>query len=95
MITIDFSKRGKMGLCDFIYNSVKSQILNGSLSPDSKLPSKRSLALNLGVSIITVQNAYAQLISEGFIYSIEKKGFFVTDISGIRKQKTENRKPPL
>lgn len=70
-----------MGLCEFIYNSVKSQILSGSLAPDSKLPSKRSLALNLGVSIITVQNAYAQLISEGFIYSIEKKGFFVTDLS--------------
>lgn len=81
MITIDFSKRGKTGLCEFIYESVKSQILSGKLAPDSKLPSKRSFALNLGVSTITVQNAYAQLISEGYIYSIEKKGFFVTDIS--------------
>ena len=70
-----------MGLCEFIYNTLKSQILSGQLAPDSKLPSKRSLAVNLGVSIITVQNAYAQLISEGYIYSIEKKGFFVTDIS--------------
>lgn len=89
MITIDFSKRGKMGLCDFIYESLKSQILSGKLPPDSKLPSKRTLSLNLGVSIITVQNAYAQLISEGYIYSIEKKGFFVTDISIYTNKKNQ------
>ena len=35
----------------------------------------------MGISVITVQNAYGQLISEGYIYSIEKKGFFVTDIA--------------
>ncbi len=86
MITIDFSGRGKLGFCEFIYKSIKKQILGGALLPDSKLPSKRALALNLGVSVITVQNAYAQLISEGFIYSIEKKGFFVTDISDYRNQ---------
>ncbi len=93
MITIDFSKRGKMGLCEFIYESLKSQILSGKLPPNSKLPSKRTLSLNLGVSIITVQNAYAQLISEGYIYSIEKKGFFVTDISIYtnKKNQTEPR----
>lgn len=80
MITVDFSKRGETGLCDFLYTSIKTQILDGTLEANSKLPSKRTLALHLGVSVITVQNAYAQLISEGYIYSIEKKGFFVTDI---------------
>lgn len=94
MITIDFSARGNLGLCEFIYESVKSQILSGVLSPDTKLPSKRSLAVNLGVSIITVQNAYAQLISEGYIYSIEKKGFFVTDISLYTDKKKEEPLKP-
>ena len=94
MITIDFSKRGKLGFCEFIYISIKNQILGGALLPDSKLPSKRALALNLGVSVITVQNAYAQLISEGFIYSIEKKGFFVTDILLGENEKSQNAKSP-
>lgn len=81
MITVDFSKRGETGLCEFLYSSIKNQILDGTLEANSKLPSKRTLASHLGVSVITTQNAYAQLISEGYIYSIEKKGFFVTDIS--------------
>ena len=80
MITVDFSRRGGAGLCDFLCNSIRSQIRCGQLAADEKLPSKRALASHLGVSVITVQNAYEQLIGEGYIYSIEKKGFFVTDI---------------
>lgn len=81
MITVDFDRRGTQGLCEFLYTSLKHQILDGTLSPNEKLPSKRSLAAHLGVSVITVQNAYGLLISEGYLYSIEKRGFFVTDIS--------------
>lgn len=81
MITIDFSKRGDAGLCDFLSSSIRSQISAGLLKADEKLPSKRALASHLGVSVITVQNAYEQLIDEGYIYSIEKKGFFVTEIA--------------
>ena len=81
MITVDFSKNKDIGLCEQLYNTIKTQIMNATLKADSKLPSKRALASHLGISVITVQNAYAQLISEGYIYSIEKKGFYVTDFS--------------
>ena len=81
MITIDFEKRGSLTLTECIYESLRKQILDGSLHVDEKLPSKRALALHLGVSVITVQNAYLQLIDEGFLFSIEKKGFFVSDIA--------------
>ncbi len=80
MITFDFEQRGKTTLCDWIYSSIKKQICDGSLSENEKLPSKRALSQNLGVSVITVQNAYARLIDDGFIYSVEKKGFFVSGI---------------
>lgn len=80
MITVNFDERGDRGLCEYLYSSIKNQILQGILRADEKLPSKRSLSSHLGISVITVQNAYGQLISEGYIYSIEKKGFFVTDI---------------
>lgn len=86
MITISFENRGNCGLCEYLYNSIKNQIVQGALKSNEKLPSKRTLAQNLGVSVITVQNAYAQLISEGYIYSIEKKGFFVTDLKPFEKQ---------
>lgn len=80
LITIDFSNRGELGLCEYLYTNIANQILDGTLKPNEKLPSKRALSSHLKVSIITVQNAYSELISLGFIYSIEKKGFFVTDL---------------
>lgn len=79
MITIDFSKRKDLTLCEYLYRSIKKQILSGKLAAKGKLPSHRLLAEHLRMSVITVQNAYARLISEGYIYSIEKKGFFVEE----------------
>ncbi len=90
MITISFENRKEKSLCEFLYDSIKLQILDGTLKPLEKLPSKRNLSANLGVSVITVQNAYNQLISEGYIFSIEKKGFFVTDLN-LENLKNKNQ----
>ena len=96
MITLDFEKRGKTTLTDFLYQSIKNQIRDGLLAENEKLPSKRNLSQHLGISVITVQNAYSQLIDEGYIFSIEKKGFFVSDIAKhlkkISKQTEEKEK---
>lgn len=72
---------------------IKDDISKGVLLPDSKMPSKRTLAENLGVSTITVENAYDQLISEGYMYSILKKGYFVSDIKNL-PQNSKNAKSP-
>lgn len=69
-----------MSLWEFLYTEIKNAVISGVFSPDEKMPSKRALAVHLGVSVITVAAAYAQLISEGWLYSIERKGFFVTNI---------------
>ena len=95
MITVDFSEHSDIGLCEQLYRTIKSQITRAKLKADSKLPSKRALASHLGVSIITVQNAYARLISEGYIYSIEKKGFFVTDFSDFSFKRQNTSSSPL
>ena len=87
MITINFQENSSLGLTETIYISIKKQINQGLLKKNEKLPSKRALAQNLGVSVITVQNAYGQLISEGYIYSIEKKGFFVTELPMLQARK--------
>lgn len=81
MLTYSFTDIGSDSLYMYLYKCIKKDILSGKLSADTKLPSKRSFAKNLGISTITVENAYAQLQSEGYIYSLPKKGFFVTKIA--------------
>ena len=87
MITYSFSNIGSDFLYTHLYKCIKKDILKGTLHPGEKLPSKRSLSKNLNISIITIENAYAQLIAEGYVYSIPKKGYFVTDITTIDTKK--------
>ncbi|WP_224077049.1 MocR-like pyridoxine biosynthesis transcription factor PdxR [Planococcus chinensis] len=63
-----------------IYEHIKQLILQQQLKAHSRMPSKRELANQLNVSIFTVQEAYAQLLSEGYLYSTERKGYFVGEI---------------
>lgn len=83
MLTYSFADIGSDSLYHHLYQCIKDDILSGELSAGSRLPSKRSFAKNLGVSNITVENAYAQLQAEGYIYSIAKKGFYVREISDL------------
>lgn len=62
-----------------IYESIRDSISCGRIAENEKLPSKRSLASYLDVSVLTVQTAYEQLLSEGYIYSLEKRGYFACD----------------
>lgn len=80
MLTYSFTDLGSDSLYEHLYKCIKQDILQGILCANEKLPSKRTFAKNLGISTITVENAYAQLIAEGYIYSVPKKGFYVTDI---------------
>ena len=80
MLTYSFTDTGDDCLYIHLYKCIKNDILSGKLSAGTKLPSKRSFAKHLGISTITIETAYAQLQSEGYIYSLPKKGFFVTEI---------------
>ena len=80
MLTYSFANTGSEPLYLHLYKCIKNDILDGVLLSGTKLPSKRSFAKNLGISNITVENAYAQLQAEGFIYSIPKKGFYITGL---------------
>lgn len=64
-----------------IYHKIKADIEAGTITGGERLPSKRELSSNLGVSVITVENAYAQLMDEGYIRSEAKKGYFVENIA--------------
>lgn len=83
MLTYDLSDV-KGSLYQYLYECIKADILKGKLVSNEKMPSKRSLAGNLGVSTITIENAYDQLISEGYMYSIPKRGYYVAEIEHFR-----------
>ena len=64
-----------------VYQQIESHlrqgILSGSLAADTRLPASRQLAHDLGVNRITVENAYAELETEGLIYSRMGSGTYV------------------
>ena len=60
-----------------LFEELKDKINNGEYKANERLPSKRILALNLNLSINTIINAYNLLLDEGYIYSKEKKGYYV------------------
>lgn len=62
---------------DQIYSQIKGLIISGKLSEDEPLPSIRSLAKDLRISVITTKRAYDELEREGFIYTLPAKGCFV------------------
>lgn len=77
MLTYDLQKTPKTPLYMALYQAIKSDITAGILKPGDKLPSKRTLAKHLRLGVTTVENAYAQLLVEGYISSTEKRGYFV------------------
>ena len=61
-----------------LYRQMKRDIIDGVLSYGTKLPSKRLLAEETGVSVITVEHTYSILCDEGYIEAKERSGYFVT-----------------
>ena len=78
------SNSSPVALYEQIETQIKSQILNGNLKPGNPLPSIRSLAKELKVSIITSKRAYEELEKEGFIETVVGKGTFVSGANSER-----------
>lgn len=83
MLTYDMEKRGKLPRYDYLSRCIKSDILEGRLKSGERLPSKRTLAAHLAVSVVTIENAYDQLWSEGYIVAKERSGFFVSNAENL------------
>lgn len=81
MLTYDMQRRGGMSLYEYLYFCVRHDIEGGVIAANEKLPSKRALAKHLGVSLITVEGAYTQLLAEGYIYAVQRKGYFANDVA--------------
>lgn len=83
MLTYNLEKRGNESIYEYLYGQIKKDICQGVLKADEKLPSKRALSKQLGISVITIESAYGQLLAEGYIYSVPRSGFFVSRLDVV------------
>ncbi|HPW99802.1 MAG TPA: winged helix-turn-helix domain-containing protein, partial [Sedimentibacter sp.] len=67
-----FDKESNKPLYIQLYEYIKAEITSGLLKPDSKLPSIREASSTLKLSKTTVENAYSQLVAEGYIENYPK-----------------------
>lgn len=74
---IIISNSSSVPIYEQIKNTIINQIMNGDLEEDEALPSIRSLASDIKISVMTIKKAYDELESEGYIVSIQGKGTFV------------------
>ncbi len=81
MLTFFLDRTSSTPLYEQLYLKIKQGIVNNTLKKDDALPSKRRLAEHLKISLTTVESAYMQLETEGYIKSRPRVGFFVaTDL---------------
>ncbi|MCQ2423193.1 MAG: GntR family transcriptional regulator [Lachnospiraceae bacterium] len=76
-MNITIQTKSGVPIYEQIGKAIKADILEGKLRKDEPLPSIRSLAADLRISVITTKRAYEDLEKEGMIYSVPGKGFFV------------------
>ena len=90
MIFLD--KESKRPLYIQLYSKIKRDILAGELREEQILPGSRSLAHTLQVSRNTVDNAYSQLVAEGYICAKKGIGYAVVKVPELRKGGVKKRK---
>lgn len=71
------SRKRRKTLYEEVYEDIKKDILTGKLKKGERLISKRALAERFGVSVVTVENAVAQLSAEGYITPVQRSGYYI------------------
>lgn len=96
-VTLNLEKKSATPLYMQVYKYLQNEIITKRITAGTKLPSIRQLSRHLKISNITVNNAYHQLLTEGYIESREKSGFYVLEIeknlSAPEKSRLTVRKP--
>ena len=82
-LTISLRQGDRTPLYEQIYDYIKNEIREGRISSGEKLPSTRLLSRHLDISRSTVELAYEQLLSEGYIESRPQRGYYASQIEGL------------
>lgn len=91
MLTPILDAGDRRPLYEQLYRHIRGEIEAGRLRPGTRLPSKRSLATHLKISVVTVEGAYDQLLAEGYLRSEARRGFFVQ--AGAQEPQPQERDP--
>lgn len=91
-MNIRIQTKSSVPIYEQIANQLKAEILAGNLKEGEALPSIRSLAGDLKISVITTKRAYEELEKEGMIYAVAGKGFFVDnpDLQYLEEKRVQN-----
>ena len=76
-----------------IKDNVRQLVVSGALKKDEKLPSVRELAASLAINPNTIQRAYRELESEGYIYTLSGKGTFVAEVDQTNQLRQQELLP--
>ncbi len=76
-----FNRESNIPIYMQLYEFIKTEITSGVLKPDVKLPSIREASTTMNLSKTTIENAYSQLVAEGYIENSPKRGYYVCDLS--------------
>jgi GntR family transcriptional regulator/MocR family aminotransferase len=77
-----------------IYHQLRTEIETGRRAAGTRLPSKRALAAQLGVSVNTVDGAYSQLLSEGFLEARPRSGYYVCPMDTLQRLSQPEKAEP-
>ena len=80
---IDLTGRGELPLYEYLYRCIRDQVVTGEIAAEERLPSRRTLAERLGVSVVTVEGAYAQLVAEGYVVARSRRGYYAASLPSL------------
>ena len=84
MIRLDY--RDARPIYEQVRDGLRSLMVTGVLAAGEKLPSVRSLATELAINPNTIQRAYSQLETEGYVYTVSGRGTFVCEVREQNRQ---------
>ena len=85
MIRLDY--RDARPIYEQVRDGLRSLMVTGVLAAGEKLPSVRSLATELAINPNTIQRAYSQLETEGYVYTVSGRGTFVCEVREQNRQR--------
>ena len=86
---IQLNYRDSKPIYEQIKEGLRRLVITGAIATDEKLPSVRELASELAINPNTIQRAYRELETEGYIYTVSGKGSFAAEQSDVNGRRNE------
>ncbi|MGN0344113.1 MAG: GntR family transcriptional regulator [Lachnospiraceae bacterium] len=86
---IQLNYRDSKPIYEQIKEGLRRLVITGAIAKDEKLPSVRELASELAINPNTIQRAYRELETDGYIYTVPGKGSFAAEQSDVHVRRNE------